>query len=391
MPLGWDFGPHFETDRCLSNRSGSLMRADARDRIIPTRTEGSGAWQKVPLLVFILIIIATASGVAIFLKSSPPYAISSDVVGRLDSKAQMAALRLVNEPCNRDLAANLVGALQGQVEYAAIINFVQKTNAKCGLNEELLTDLFFAQKGSSDFPGAEQTAKLLVAQYPADPHAYGWRAQAREKLGDIAGAYADMSTALSLFLDPSDVLLSVYDDIARLAARTGHPCDAVATLRDYIAFDPENRRTQQLTTVMRNWQQSGRCPPLSGTGTALMRFDPNKTAIIVSGEINGVQARMIVDTGASRTVLSKQFSSRAGIEATDVQTVTTANGETLVFGGRADFISVGGARLTSVPVFIQDSANGVFSNGIDGLLGLSYLGNFHFSINSGLLQLRPLD
>src|ERR1700730_2971822 len=85
------------------------------------------------------------------------------------------------------------------------------------------------------------------------------------------------------------------------------------TLRDYIAFDPEKRRTQQLTTLMRGWQQDGSCAPLSGTGSALLRFDPNATAIIVPVEVNGVPARMIVDTGASRTALSKQLARRGGI------------------------------------------------------------------------------
>jgi len=32
-------------------------------------------------------------------------------------------------------------------------------------------------------------------------------------------------TALSLFLDPTDVALSVYYDVARLAVKTGHPCE----------------------------------------------------------------------------------------------------------------------------------------------------------------------
>jgi clan AA aspartic protease (TIGR02281 family) len=303
----------------------------------------------------------------------------------------MSARRLVNEPCNRTLAADLVGALQKGAEYAAIIKFVTQTNAKCGTNEELLASLFFAQMNSSDYGGAEQTAGLLVTQYPADPNVYGWRSQVREKRGDVVGAYADMQTALSLFSDPSNVDLSVYDDVARLAVKTGHPCDAVATLRDFIAFAPEKRRTQQLATMMRNWQQSGGCAPLSGIGTALVRYDPNETVILVSVEVNGVPARMIVDTGASRTMLSKQFAARAGIEATDVQIVTTASGEDLVFGGRANSISIGAARLTGVPVFLQATTGGSFGKGVDGLLGLSFLGNFHVRINAGVLELWPLE
>jgi len=165
----------------------------------------------------------------------------------------------------------------------------------------------------------------------------------------------------------------------------------VVTLRDYIAFDTENRRSQQLTTLMRGWQREGSCAPLTGTGSALLRFDPNAAGIVVSVKINGVPARMVVDTGATRTVLSKQLASRARIEPSGPQgaIVTTALGKTWLPGGRADHISLGGANLSDVPVFIQNSAQRSFGDDIDGLLGLSFLGNFDVRIGGGVLELRP--
>ena len=144
---------------------------------------------------------------------------------------------------------------------------------------------------------------------------------------------------------------------------------------------------------MRGWQSEGSCAPLTGTGSALLRFDPNAAAIIVSVKINGVPARMIVDTGATRTTLSKQFASRAGIEPDGPQgaIVTTALGKTWLPGGRADHISLGGAGLSDVPVFIQTSDDGSFGDGVDGLLGLSFLGNFLVRIGAGALELRPSE
>jgi clan AA aspartic protease (TIGR02281 family) len=121
-----------------------------------------------------------------------------------------------------------------------------------------------------------------------------------------------------------------------------------------------------------------------------VRYDPNG-AIVVLVKVNGIPAHMIFDTGATRTVLSKQFAANAGIEATESQIVSTANGDALVFGGRADSISLGDARLGSVPIFIQTSTNSSFGKGIDGLLGLSFLGNFQVRINAGLLELRPRE
>jgi clan AA aspartic protease (TIGR02281 family) len=138
-------------------------------------------------------------------------------------------------------------------------------------------------------------------------------------------------------------------------------------------------------------QKVGSCSPLFGTGSARLRFDPNATAIIVPVAVNAVPARMIVDTGASRTVLSKQLASSAGIEPSGPQgaIVTTPMGKTWLPGGRADRISLGEARLSDVPVFIQNSADRSFGDGVDGLLGLSFLGNFHVRIGGGGLELRP--
>jgi hypothetical protein len=367
------------------------MKADPHDRIISTRAVSSAVRRKTTLLIITLIALMVGGSTVVYLYRASPYAISSEVAAHLDPKTRMTALRLVNEPCNRTLAADLVSDLFEHDEYAAIIAFSEHTKAKCGPNEELLSYVFRAQYLSSDFSGADQTANQLVAQYPADPTVYNWRAQTREKLDNVVGAYADMRATLSLFLDPSDVALSAYYDVARLAAKTGHPCDAVAALRDYIAYDPEKRHTQQLATMMRGWQRMGACAPLSGVGSAFVRFDPNTTVKVVSVLVNGIPARLVVDTGASRPLLSKEFAMRAEIEAIETHIVNTANGEAGVFGGRADFISLGGARLNSVPIFIQDSTNSLFSKDVDGLLGMSFLGNFHYISEPGFLQLSPLE
>jgi hypothetical protein len=53
-------------------------------------------------------------------------------------------------------------------------------------------------------------------------------------------------------------------------------------------------------------------------------------------------------------------------------------------------MSVGGARLTRVPVFIQDdSTNKVLSDGTGGLLVLTFLGNCHVSSGFESVELRP--
>jgi clan AA aspartic protease (TIGR02281 family) len=371
------------------------MEAHPRDRIVSSGIRQRGGFPRLTVLLVVLatLIAATAASFLIlqYMNDSARYVVSSDVYHRLDKEAQLDVRRLIREPCNRTLAADLVGALSEQAEYVAIIKFVGWLKEKCGPNEELLRDLFVAQKESGDLPGAEQTANQLVDLSPADPDVYGWRAGVREMQTNIVGALSDMRQALLLFSDPKNVALSVYYDIARLEAKAGHPCGAMATLRDYIAFDSERRRSQQLTTLMTNWRAGGSCQPFSGTGKALVRYNPNATAIIVPVKVNGMPAHMIVDTGASRTVLSRRLAASAGIEMTDLHVVETANGKTLAFGGRAASVSVGDARLNNVPVFIEPSADSSLGNDSDGLLGLSFLGNFRTHLDGGWLVLEPIQ
>jgi clan AA aspartic protease (TIGR02281 family) len=368
------------------------MIVDPSDRIV-SGEKANARRPRAPLLVCILAALAVVAGMIVYLNREPTYAISSEVAQRLDPKMQVVAHRLVSEPCNRTLARQLVDALLEQAEYGAIVRFAQRSKSRCGPNEELLVAVYTAHVRSADFAGGEATADEIVAAYPADPNAYGWRAEARQQRGNFAGAYTDMRTALALFLDPAAVALSVYYDVARLAAKTGHPCEGAATLRDFIAFDPENRRTQQLATIMNDWQKQGACVPLSGTGRFLLRYDPNSSIIIVPATINGVKGRMILDTGASRTYLSQHFARLAGIKPSEQEgaVVGTANGRTWVPGGRAESIQVGGARLADVPIFIQSAAGGSLGDDVDGLLGLSFLGNFRVKLGGGLIELQPLD
>jgi clan AA aspartic protease (TIGR02281 family) len=249
----------------------------------------------------------------------------------------------------------------------------------------------WAERFPSDFLAAERSSNDLAVQYPTDPSAYRSRADTSEKLGDIPGALTDMRTALSLLPDPSHVALSVYYDLARLEGKIGQYCEAVATLRDYIAYDPKNRRTQQLTTVMQNWQQQGSCAPSSGTGSAFLHYDPRSDAIIVPVKVNGLPAKMILDTGASRTALTQSLAAKTGIEASAPEgaIVTTANGTKWIPGGRARSLSLGEAHLDDVPIFISPGRS--FGAGVDGLLGLSFLGNFRVRVGGGTLQVRPLQ
>ena len=313
----------------------------------------------------------------------------------MDSDSNDLVQRLKGEPCNQTLTDQLATHLFQQDEYKAVVTLSQNQSHQCGsIDDTLLLLKFNAQMGLSDYVEAEKSAKSnMILQAPSDPDVFGWRSEAREKLSNFAGAYSDMQWALLLFSDPSKVVLQTYYDTARLAARAGHPCDAISILRDFIAYDAHERRTQQLSTLMQSWQKQGNCPILSGIGNAMLHYNANASGIIVPVEVNGVHAHMLLDTGATRTVMSSSLAKQADIERSDLQgdVVSTANGDTTVMIGRAEKISVGGASLKDVPVWIQSSDSASLGEGIDGLLGLSFLVNFQVHIANGTLDLKPLQ
>jgi clan AA aspartic protease (TIGR02281 family) len=354
------------------------------------RYQASPSWLKPVLFVFFLAILGgsyyTYAQYALS-QNAGNAAVSADAVLRLKPEMRETAMRLNSDPCNRTLSFKLVGGLLQDADYTSVIRLGQSLRAKCGPNKDLLGSIYTAQYLMADYKNAEITADDMVAEYPASYLSYGWRSAVREKNGNIQGAYEDMRLSLGLTADPKHVAYQMYYDAARLADSTGNPCEAVAIIRDYVAIDAVERQTTQIATLTSDWQKKGACPPLVGTGTAILHYDTHAGGIILPVEINGITVKMAVDTGATRTVLTEELADRLGIAHSDQKgaNVMTANGPIWVATGRASYISLGGARLGNVPVFVQKSSLG---KDIDGLLGLSFLGNFQVRISNGILELK---
>ncbi len=91
---------------------------------------------------------------------------------------------------------------------------------------------------------------------------------------------------------------------------------------------------------------------------------------VVTVEINGRPASMVVDTGSDRTVLTRMAAGRLGVVAgPERHQVGGAAGLTSVGAARVDTLAVGGLRLTGLPVLLTDAP----APPIDGLLGIDVL------------------
>lgn len=106
--------------------------------------------------------------------------------------------------------------------------------------------------------------------------------------------------------------------------------------------------------------------------------------VIVDALINDIAlARLVVDTGASIVVISKEVADRLGISAEDtgeeieiiMANGTSANARQVILKS----IKIGEAEVKNVQAAILES-NAV--GGVDGLLGMSFLSNFIISVDT---------
>ena len=116
-------------------------------------------------------------------------------------------------------------------------------------------------------------------------------------------------------------------------------------------------------------------------------------SLIVQAQLNQERsAQLILDTGASMTVLSTAIAIDLGILGTtdnELMTVNTAGGQVQVNVNYLSSLAVGSAQADHVAVAIHDLPD--IPSHIEGLLGMSFLKHFLVTLDAehGKLILRP--
>jgi clan AA aspartic protease (TIGR02281 family) len=129
---------------------------------------------------------------------------------------------------------------------------------------------------------------------------------------------------------------------------------------------------------------------LSGqAGPATVAIRSAYSAFLVPVKINGVNATLVLDTGASQTLVRPELARRAGLEVARGAPMMRGN----AVGGRvvavplvrARSLSVGAAAVEDIDVGVFDALPG--RPDVDGLLGASFLVHFKFTVDRKNLQL----
>ncbi len=125
-------------------------------------------------------------------------------------------------------------------------------------------------------------------------------------------------------------------------------------------------------------------------GTTTIEYTPGQP-IMVDVRVNGSgTARLLLDTGADRTLMSPRALAAAGVSLTRV--VGRAQMAGVTGSDRVDYVlvdslQVGGARVGRMPIAAYEMPQAVG----DGLLGRDFLDQFHVQIDStrGVVTLSP--
>jgi hypothetical protein len=113
-------------------------------------------------------------------------------------------------------------------------------------------------------------------------------------------------------------------------------------------------------------------------------------AAIVSVILNrSVRANLILDTGATSTVISRRLARLLSIQPTGTAMGQTVGGKITAPIARLASIKVGAAEIAELSVIVHDFSP---DPRIDGLLGMDFLGRYHVGLDSQkhLLVLSPL-
>jgi clan AA aspartic protease (TIGR02281 family) len=240
----------------------------------------------------------------------------------------------------------------------------------------------------SDYSGAVTVASDLINLEPLYDNGYYLRALAHDGSGLAEKALDDYVTTLELVGDKDRIFSTPYFNMARLYEKLGRFCDAVLPIEAWVSLNPKHD-TSQTRTIIANYMTKGRCA--TGTRGSAEAFTVPRLNNVVNlpVTINGIRGTFILDTGATFVSLKNGFAQKAGVEVDQESIVRlrTANGIVDGKRGRAQTIQLRSLVAKDVPIVVQ--AGGAYGDGIDGLLGMSFLSRFNINIDGKTVRISP--
>jgi len=350
----------------------------------------------------LLLVIATA-GFAVSAAAQIPRAVDMDdllkALERLSLKIPMNVYgrdpirrhlgELAREPCDQRAIADLSKALDSagyrREATTALVNYSQT----CGGHAPSLRTAVNILLTLSDHATAVTVASTLIALEPFNDNGYFLRAVAYERGAAPQKAIDDYTTAVELFGNKNRISNVSYLGMARNYEKLGQFCDAILPIETWVSMNPARNDTSQMQAMIAAYRNKGQCPLATSTGEEVFAIAQPNNVVKLPVSINGTRGIFVLDTGATFVSLKTTFAQKAHVQVDpdSIVQLHTANGVTAGNRGRAASIQLRSLRATNVPIVVQADAKGSYGEGVDGLLGMSFLSGFKLTIDARTIRI----
>jgi clan AA aspartic protease (TIGR02281 family) len=295
---------------------------------------------------------------------------------------------LSRERCDQQAIADLGDALQkaGYRREAATAHV--RFSAICDGHAPSLRTAANILLKLSDYTGAATVASNLIKLEPFSDNGYFLRAVANDRGGAPRKAIDDYITAIELFGNKEKISSASYYAMARSYEKLGQFCDAIVPVESWISLNPARNDTSQTRAMIAEYMQKGNCEVATGK-EEVFAVSRQNNLVKLPVLVNGVRGNFVLDTGATFVSLKNTFAQNAKVQVDQDSTVRlhTANGIADGKRGRAAVVQLRSLHAKEVAVVVQDDAKGSYGEGVDGLLGMSFLSRFKVTIDTQAVRI----
>jgi clan AA aspartic protease (TIGR02281 family) len=351
----------------------------------------------VPLARLLFLVIAIAALNAPAASQAPSQGNTNDllaVMERLKFKLPANAYasgpiriylgQLSRERCDQQAIADLGKALDSAGYRREAANALVSYSESCGGHVQSLRFAFVILMRLSDHATAAAVASKVIELEPFVGTGYFHRAVAHEQGGLPHKAIDDYTTAIELFGEKQRIPAATYFGLARSYEKLNQFCDAVLPIEAWVSINPARNDTSQTQAMITTYRSKGKCEFGTANGEEVFAVSRPSSVVKLPVSINGARGVFILDTGATFVSLKNTFAQKAKVQvdANSIIQLHTANGTSTAKRGRAGMIQLRSLQAKDVPIVVQDDVKGSFGDGIDGLLGMSFLSRFKLTVDA---------
>ena len=177
--------------------------------------------------------------------------------------------------------------------------------------------------------------------------------------------------------------------MARSYEKIGRFCDAALVIESWVSLNPARNETSQTRAITATYMKQGACERPAAGGDEVFPVSRPSNQVKLPVAINRTHGIFILDTGATFLTLRKAFAQKAKVQVDEDSVVHmhTANGIVTAKRGRAATVQLRSLAAKDVPIVVQDDAKGSYGEGVDGLLGMSFLSRFKVTVDARAVRI----